>query len=248
MSAYAESSSSSRMNDFFTQKMDWSTIGKTSDLPEATKKHMAKVYVSLVATVISAAAGAALYMSTGIGGLLGQIGMFVALFAFSAMPPVISAARFGMLLAFGALQGMALGPLIEQVAFIDPSIVTSAFLGASLVFGSFSAAAMFAKRRSYLYLGGVLGSALSLLFWGGLINMFFRSALMFNVQLYLGLVVFSGFVLVDSQMIAERHMNGDDDFIGHSVKLFVDFAAIFVRILIILARNSSSKKDRRERR
>ena len=36
-------------------------------------------------------------------------------------------------------------------------------------------------------------------------------------------------------MIVERHSHGDDDYIWHSVDLFLDFVAIFKRLLIILA-------------
>lgn len=41
----------------------------------------------------------------------------------------------------------------------------SAFVGCSLAFGCFSGAAMLARRREYLYLGGLLSSGLSILLW-----------------------------------------------------------------------------------
>eukprot|EP00019_Armaparvus_languidus_P012063 CAMPEP_0168579592 /NCGR_PEP_ID=MMETSP0420-20121227/311_1 /TAXON_ID=498008 /ORGANISM="Pessonella sp." /LENGTH=164 /DNA_ID=CAMNT_0008613583 /DNA_START=274 /DNA_END=768 /DNA_ORIENTATION=- len=153
--------------------------------------------------------------------------------------------RFATLTAFGFLKGCSIGPLVSQVLHQDSSIVMTALLGTSVVFASFSAAALFAKRRSYLYLGGFLGSCLSLLFWGGLINMFFRSTMFFNVQLYLGLLMFCGYVIFDTQLIVEKAAQGDNDFLGHSLKLFVDFIAIFVRLLIILSRNSEKKRERR---
>ena len=56
-----------------------------------------------------------------------------------------------------------------------------------------------------------------------------------QIQLYLGLVLFCGFVLFDTQLIIERFNNGDNDYIWHSVDLFIDFIAIFKRLLIILA-------------
>lgn len=45
------------------------------------------------------------------------------------------------------------------------SILISAFGGTALAFGCFSAAAMLAKRREYLYLGGLLSSGVSILLW-----------------------------------------------------------------------------------
>lgn len=38
-------------------------------------------------------------------------------------------------------------------------------MGTSLAFASFSAAALVARRREYLYLGGLLSSGLSILMW-----------------------------------------------------------------------------------
>ena len=154
--------------------------------------------------------------------------------------------RFLTLLGVGFLQGCSLGPLIENVAHIDASIPLTALFGTALVFGCFSLAALVAKRRSFLYLGGFLGSALSLLFFGGLINMFFRSAMFFNVQLYGGLLLFSLFVIFDTQLVVEKHVSGDNDFIGHSLHLFLDFVAIFVRLMIILARNKENQKKERK--
>jgi FtsH-binding integral membrane protein len=222
-------------------------LPQTSNLPAATKQHLAKTYLSLIATVGASAVGAGLHLAYNIGGMLTQITMFITLMAFLSVPgndPSKRLTRIWLLLAYGALQGASIGPLIEHVAFIDPSIVTSAFLGTTIVFACFSAAALVAERRSYLYLGGLLGSCLSLLFWGGLINMFFRSYLFFNVQLYLGLVMFVGYVVFDTQLIVEKHLDGDNDFLGHSMRLFIDFIAIFVRLLIILSRNSDKKRRR----
>jgi FtsH-binding integral membrane protein len=215
---------------------------QTGDLSASAKTHLSKVYLSLLATVAASAVGAALHLLFNVGGLLTQLGLFVALVAFHGASSF--GTRLALLLAFGALQGASLGPLIERVAYdVEPAVVTSAFLGTVVVFASFSAAALVAKRRSYLYLGGLLGSCLSLLFWGGIVNIFFRSALFFNVQLYLGLVMFCGYVVFDTQMIVEKHAQGSDDFLGHSLNLFVDFVAIFVRVLILLSRNQKKRRD-----
>lgn len=40
-----------------------------------------------------------------------------------------------------------------------------AFVGTAIAFGCFSGAAIIAKRREYLYLGGLLSSGLSILLW-----------------------------------------------------------------------------------
>ena len=65
--------------------------------------------------------------------------------------------------------------------------------------------------------------------------------MIFNISLYLGLIMFCGFVIFDTQLIVEKAFHGDFDYLSHSLELFVDFIGIFVRILIILAKKS--KKD-----
>lgn len=45
------------------------------------------------------------------------------------------------------------------------SILVSAFMGTAIAFACFSGAAMLARRREYLYLGGFLSSGVSILFW-----------------------------------------------------------------------------------
>ncbi len=200
------------------------------------------MYLSLLATVAASAVGAALHLLFNVGGLLTQLGLFVVLFAFHGATSF--GTRLALLLAFGALEGASLGPLIQHVAFnVEPAVVTTAFLGTVVVFASFSAAALVAKRRSYLFLGGLLGSCLSLLFWGGIVNIFFRSALFFDFQLYVGLCLFAGYVIFDTQLIVEKHAQGSDDFLRHSLDLFIDFVAIFVRILILLSRNQKKRRD-----
>ena len=64
--------------------------------------------------------------------------------------------RLGGLLALGFLQGWQVGPLTRSFFEIDPEIVLSAVIGTFLAFVSFSGAALFSRRRSYLYLGGLL--------------------------------------------------------------------------------------------
>lgn len=65
---------------------------------------------------------------------------------------------------------------------------------------------------------------------------------------YLGLLVFAGYVLFDTQLVVERASAGDFDQIQHALDLFVDFMAIAVRVLIILMKNQEEKEKQRRRR
>ena len=55
-----------------------------------------------------------------------------------------------------------------------------------------------------------------------------------SLQLYFGLLVFVGYIVVDTQEIIEKAHFGDLDYVKHALTLFTDFAAVFVRILIIM--------------
>ena len=71
-------------------------------------------------------------------------------------------------------------------------------------------------------------------------------ALLFQAELYIGLFVFMGYVLFDTQLIVERAEAGDRDYIKHALDLFVDLAAIFVRLVVILMKNAQEKQTRKE--
>jgi FtsH-binding integral membrane protein len=90
--------------------------------------------------------------------------------------------------AFGLVQGLVIGPLVEAVLDIDPALVVTALGMSVAVFVSFSLFAIYSERRSLLYLGGMLSSALSMLCLMGLFSLFFPSQNLFNIRLYGGLL------------------------------------------------------------
>ena len=50
------------------------------------------------------------------------------------------------------------------------------------------------------------------------------------------------------QVIVEKAYQGNADHISAALSLFVDFAAIFVRILVILMKNAEKREDRKSSR
>jgi len=76
-------------------------------------------------------------------------------------------------------------------------------------------------------------------------NIFFRSVVIFNGLLYVGLLVFCGFVVFDTQLIIEKAAMGQKDFIWDSLELFLDFINIFVRLLIILGKDKKQNNNKK---
>jgi FtsH-binding integral membrane protein len=134
---------------------------------------------------------------------------------------------------------MGMGPLLDVVIDVNPSIIVTALLGTAVIFSSFSLSAIFAERGSWLFLGGTLITVLNSLVLLSLANLFLGSYLIFQAHLYLGLLLMSGFILYDTQLIIEKRRNGDRDFVTHSLDLFIDFIGIFRRLVIILTERVS---------
>jgi len=234
------------MNNIFTRNIDWNALGKTTTLTPVVRQHLTKVYTTLAASLLVAAIGSFVEILThtfaGIYSFIALIGLVI---WFAITDPAQIQKRIGLLFAIAFAQGVFIAPLIQHTLDIDPKIVSTAFLGTTCVFACFSGFALFSERRSYLYIGGMLSSALSMLCVLSIANIFARSLVMFNIQLYFGLLVFCGFVVFDTQLIVEKAIQGDKDFVAHSLELFIDFTKIFVRLLMILSKDKKSKKNSR---
>jgi len=57
------------------------------------------------------------------------------------------------------------GPLINVVVDIDPSILVSAFIETTLAFICFSTSIFKARRWEYIFFGGLLGLGVNMLMW-----------------------------------------------------------------------------------
>ncbi|XP_050388582.1 bax inhibitor 1 [Patella vulgata] len=222
---------------------------KFDNLEGYVQKHLKNVYGCLGIGMLSAAVGAYIHVFTNLmqAGLLtaiGSIGLMIWLASIHHSKET-QGKRIAIFGGFTFLSGISLGPLLDMAIMIDPSIIPTALLGTAVVFISFTLAALYNTNRTFLYLGGFIMSGLSFLLLLSIGNLFFRSQLIFDINLYGGLVIFCAFVLYDTQLIVEKRRRGDDDFVWHSVDLFIDFIQIFRRLLIILSRKEDDKKKRR---
>lgn len=225
--------------------------GLTENLEEPVRQHLKNVYATVtIATACAAAGGFVhLYSSFAVGGLVTAFGAIGVLLALLAIPHdgKNQATRLSMLAVFAFLSGCNLGPLLTIAIMVNPAIVIEALLGTTVVFACFSLAALFAPRGHFLYLGGSLSAILSTLFMLSIVNLFVASRLLFQANLYISLVVMCGFVVYDTQLIIEKRRLGNTDYIMHGLELFIDFLAIFKRLLIILTDKEANQKRNNRR-
>eukprot|EP00457_Paulinella_chromatophora_P005263 gb/GEZN01005278.1/.p1 GENE.gb/GEZN01005278.1/~~gb/GEZN01005278.1/.p1 ORF type:complete len:248 (-),score=33.93 gb/GEZN01005278.1/:404-1147(-) len=220
---------------------------KFTDITPDIQAHLAKVYGTLAAMLAAASLGVIAHLTWGIGGTLSTLACFLMMFIIGFQPDKQNVPkRIALVAAFGFFKGASIGPLCEMSLFIDPSLILIAFLGTMSVFTCFTLAALLAKRRSMLFLGASLSSIMFYMCLLSIANIFIQVPFLYDIQLYLGLIVFCGYVMFDTQLLIERASNGQTDFAWHALELFIDFVAIFVRILIILMKNSQNREKKKE--
>ena len=205
---------------------------------------MVRVYGNLALTTASASVGTLLSMHRvlpviGGAGTLASIGLLLGIPMVRGV--IGEPARLAMLLGFGFLQGWGVGPLVGSIYALDEEIILMALLGSLIAFLSFTGAALFTARRSYLYLGGMLGFSSLLI----LITSFFPA--FYNFNLYLGLFTLCFYIIYDTQMIVERaemcRSEAERDSIGGAVQLFMDLFGTFVRLILILRGQNQCKQS-----
>lgn len=226
----------------------FSALKDLSNLTPEIQSHLVQVYAALAWSTMVAAFGIWTFMSGYMmGGALSLLGGIGCLFAIYATPQENQQRKMAFLTGFAYCKGLTIAPLVASVLEVDPSIVMYAFTCTTVVFASFTLSALFAQRRSYLFLGGMLGSTMSMMLWFSLANLFFRSVRMAWAELYIGLFCFSAYVLYDTQLIVEKAAAGSRDVAAHAAELFIDAVAIFVRILILLAKQKEGGSRKRDR-
>ena len=108
----------------------------------------------------------------------------------------------GYLWALSFSMGFLVGPVMHQLAEFEPMILIQAVSYTSIIFGSFSAIALFSRRRSYLFLGGIISSLVSSLMWYRIISWMFGSKYGFNaesiVYMMVGLFIACLYIIYDT--------------------------------------------------
>nr|XP_043613043.1 bax inhibitor 1-like [Erigeron canadensis] len=209
--------------------------------------HLKKVYLSLCFSLLASAVGAYLHIIWNGGGLLTTLATLGCMCWLLAIPTHEEKKRVSLLMLSALFQGASVGPFIKLATDFNPSILVCVFVGSAIAFACFSGAAMLASRE-YLCLGRLLSSCVSVLLWVHFASSILEGSLAFKFQLYFGLVVFVGYMMFDTLDIIKKAHLGDLDYVSHALMLSTDFIAVFVRILIIMTRNSDDRAKWRNTR
>jgi FtsH-binding integral membrane protein len=216
----------------------------TAPLSEGARSHLVHVYSLLTMGVITAAVGCFVDMNfLRMGGLLTGFAGAV-LFGFARSGIVENELGSALFLVAAGLEGAALSPLIHTALLYYPHALVTALLSSLAAFVSFSIAALIVKRREMLFIAGIISSIASYLALASLANMLINSSHLMDVQLYAGLAMFLGYILVDTQIMIERYESGNrNNFVRPACDLFADLVGVFVRLLIIIMKKSEKRRN-----
>ena len=140
--------------------------------------------------------------------------------------------NLAVLFVFTFIAGLTIAPLLASIfAMADgAAIVGQAFLMTSIAFGAISMFAMTTKR-DFSSMGKFLFIALIIMIVAGISNIFIQSSMMQLMIASAGALIFSAFILYDTQNIIKGHY---DSPVEAALSLYLDFFNLFISLLQIL--------------
>ena len=229
---------------------DINALFSFKDVSPKTQQHLRKVYTLLTFMTLFCATGAYLNASFVIAQNflfhILSIGFSIYLMCYvsNIYKPEENRKYALALLAFQL--GFNIGPALHQIAQFQPEILIKAVGFTATAFISFTCMALFSKRRSLLFLGGI-GMTM---FQGMMFYRFFGFLTGMGGQglVYLMIMLFVDccFLIYHTQMIIEKSERNMADVPTDTMNLFLELFKLFVRILRILL-ELSDKKDKKKR-
>lgn len=196
---------------------------------------------SLMAATVGAyiGLGMASVISTWYWGLfILELVLLFSLYAVKDKPGI----NLAVLFAFTFISGLTLTPLLSSVFHMPggASIVAQAFLMTSVAFGAISMFALTTKK-DFSFMGKFLFIAVIILIVGSLGNIFFFSSPILQLGIAMvGALVFSAFILYDTQQIIK---GGFSTPIEAAIALYLDFLNLFISLVQILAAFAGNRDD-----
>ncbi|MDX4070080.1 Bax inhibitor-1/YccA family protein [Aliarcobacter skirrowii] len=221
--------------DYLTDQTN--SYSNESSKQEYIMSFLKATYQLFAGSLLAATAGA--YIGLGIVNYIAGPMMWV-LFAielaliFFVIPRVkhTPGVNLAVLFVFTFITGLTIAPLLTAI-FAMPggaSIVGQAFLMTSIAFGGISMFAMTTKK-DYGFMGKFLFIALIIMIVAGISNIFIQSSMMQLVIASAGALLFSAFILYDTQNIIKGNY---DSPVEAALSLYLDFFNLFISLLQIL--------------
>jgi len=140
--------------------------------------------------------------------------------------------NLAVLFVFTFITGLTIAPLLASFFAIPDgaAIVGQAFLMTAVAFGGISMFAM-TTRKDYSFMGKFLFIALIIMIVAGISNIFIQSSMFQLVIASAGALLFSAFILYDTQNIIKGNY---DSPIEAALSLYLDFLNLFISLLQIL--------------
>lgn len=222
-----------------------------ADISPKTQAHLTKVYTTLLACVLVCATGMWINASFFLNGFLVSIlSIILSVYLIIQVSNRTNSetSRLYYLAGLAFQLGFLAGPGIHYLAEFQPKLLITALLYTSMAFVSFSALSMFSKRRSYLFLGGIIMTLMQCMMLYRLIGWLTGYGSFGITYLMFGLFIACLYIIYDTQVIIERAERGDKDVPTHTMLLFVDLFDLFIKIVRILQELQNKEDDRRRRR
>ncbi|XP_030378170.1 growth hormone-inducible transmembrane protein [Scaptodrosophila lebanonensis] len=145
-----------------------------------------------------------------------------------------------------------MGAVIAPLCFIGGPILTRAAIYTGGIVGGLSTIAVCAPNDKFLYMGGPLAIGLGVVFASSLASMWLPpttalGAGLASMSLYGGLLLFSGFLLYDTQRLVRKaevypqYTMAPFDPINASMSIYLDVLNIFIRIATIMSGSRNRK-------
>jgi FtsH-binding integral membrane protein len=140
-------------------------------------------------------------------------------------------ANIGLMYLFNLIMGVWIAPLLLFYARATPGVLAQAGVLTATAFATLTLYA-FVSRRDFSAWGSFFFVGLIVLIVASLLNFFFHSNTLQTVIAGVGVLVFSGLLVVDTWRI--RNTYGPDDYIPAALNLYLDVLNLFLFLLRLL--------------
>jgi len=220
------------MNDLIFQNRLRKLLGNEhSNIPNLVVNVYGLVFISILSFLLGA------YMFNHI---ISNVMAFVAIIAtFPLLFAVIFSESPLMMVIFAFVMGFSYHPVFAQIEMIDDTIIPEALCITLVLFIGLTFFALSCPDLVSFQFYGFLHSALSTLIVIGIVNIFYQNSFIELATIYVSIVVFSGFVIYDTQNLFHSTRSP----VHHALHLFLDFINLFIDIIRLLTKEKLKKKN-----